>query len=198
MQSERARVGPESRSSGRYRVCPPRFGSPRFLARMKPSFPASVRALLVACALLAACSSSDDDDESFVLRVSQLAAETGATPVVVGPWMVYFAREAFNGPTGTDLNGDGLKDDQVAIAVNLLAPSETNIGVAARSAVISGSHVYLVVLEAEDGNDWNGIAGDDRVLLHWSAEAGMPTFVDTLWPDEDPVAVGARVFYASA
>lgn len=168
---------------------------------MNSALAPSVRALLAASALLAACSSSDDDDDSFVLRTTSQAAEPSAMPVVVGNWMVYFAREAFSGPAGTDLNGDGQINDQVAFAVNLAGPTETNLAVAAQAALILGNEIYLVVLESEDGVDWNGMGGAvDTVLLHWSAATAMVAFVDTLdlAPGELPVAVGSRLFYASA
>ncbi|HEX6885370.1 MAG TPA: hypothetical protein VF530_18490 [Planctomycetota bacterium] len=165
---------------------------------MRSALAPYVRALLAASALLAACSSSDDDDDSFVIRTTTQAAEPSAMPVVVGNWMVYFAREAFSGPAGTDLNGDGQINDQVAFVVNMAGPTETNLAVAAQGAVIAGSEIYLVVLEADDGRQWNALGTDDRVLLHWSAAAGTVTFVDTLWPDQDPIAVGSRIFYASA
>jgi hypothetical protein len=164
---------------------------------------ASARAThaFVLAALLAACGSSSDDDDSFVLRVTTQPAETSALPVVAGNWMVYFAREAFSGPTGTDLNGDGLKDDQVAFAVNLAGPSETNLMVAARGAVILANEIFLKVVESEDGVDWNGVGGPvDTVLLHWSLATGVVTFVDTLdlaFADEVPAVVGTRLFYAA-
>jgi hypothetical protein len=167
---------------------------------MKPELHPSL--LLAALFAVAGCGSGSDDDDSFILRTTGQAAETGTPPVVAGSWMVYFARESFTGPTGTDLNGDGLKDDQVAFAVNLGSSSETNLMVAARGAAIIGNEIYLKVVEAEDGVDWGGTVGTgDTVLLHWSSAAGAVTFVDTLdisFAAELPVAVGTRLFYTAA
>lgn len=150
--------------------------------------------------LSAACGSSSDDD-GFVLTTTTQAAEPSAAIVVTGDWMVYFAAENLFG-AGTDLNtNDADTTDQVAFAVNMRSRVETNTGVAALGAAIVGAEVYLVVDETLDGFDWNGVGGiGDIVLVHWSAAAPTPVFVDTLdlgFTGELPRAAGGRLFYAA-
>jgi hypothetical protein len=154
--------------------------------------------------LLAACGSSSDSS-GFAVRTTTKAAEASAPLVVAGDWMVYFASESFTstGLAGTDLNtNDSDATDQVAVAVNLRTNVETNIAVAALGAAIVDNEIYLVVDEALDGFDWNGVGGiGDIVLVHWSAASGTPVFVDTLdlgFAGERPLSVNDRLIYASA
>lgn len=160
----------------------------------------SVRFPLPLLLLLAACGSGDDSS-GFALRTTTKAAEASAGIVVAGDWMVYFASENFSGPAGTDLNtNDADAIDQVAFAVNLRSGVETNTGVAALGAAIVGGDVYLVVDEALDGFDWNGVGGiGGIVLVHWSQAVPVPALVDTLdfAPGELPQAVDGRLYYAA-
>ena len=69
---------------------------------------------------------------------------------------------------------------------------------AAERAVVLGTHVFLVVSEADDGTDWNGVNGaTETVLLHWTGT----TFdvVDTLdaLGAQRPVATQGRLYYRS-
>lgn len=153
--------------------------------------------LLVA---LAACGSGGGGS-GFIVRTTTQAAEPSAAIVVAGDWMVYFASEGFSGLTGSNLNLDLDKTDQVAFAVNLRSLVETNLQVAAQGAVILGAEIYLRVNEVLDGVDWNGGGLGDDVLLHWSATAGMLTLIDTLdlaSAGEMPLVVDGRLFYTAA
>jgi hypothetical protein len=156
-------------------------------------------ALGVALAL-SACGSGGSGDSSFRITTTDQAAAPSLAPVVAGDVLVYFASEGFTGPAGTDLNGDGDTGDSVAIAVDLAARTESNTTVAATRTVILGTHVYLVVDEAADGRDWNGdTVADDFVLVHWSAAAGAPAFVDVLESTASTLVLAAnRVYYESA
>lgn len=150
---------------------------------------------------LCACSAGDEPPPTnfFVVGTSEFAA-TGTTPLAVsGVQMVFLADEASSG--GRDLNGDGgLGVDQVAIAVNVDTKVETNLGVAALSALWLGNHLYLVVDEALDGFDHGGQAGTtDLVLMHWRAGLPSPVFIDSLdrTSPHPMLAVENTLFYAS-
>lgn len=140
--------------------------------------------------------------DAFKVRTGTYAAST-ATPMVVGlNWLVYFADEAAAGPGGTDLNGDGDAIDGVAVAVKINRSRETLLGVAAASAAAVNGEIYLAVVEAVDGRDWNGMNGlGDLVLLHWSERTQVVTFVDTLDPNIVNLAhvdVDRRLYYSAA
>ncbi len=148
------------------------------------------------------CGSSSDDDDEFVVRTTTHAAVPASSSVRVGGlWLVYLASETFTGIAGTDLNGDGLSDDDVAVAVNMNSTAATVLR-AAQQVAILGNEIYLVVQEMSDGVDWSNSNGqNDTVLLHWSAAAGGPTFVDIVDPqvtDEPLPVVGTRVYYSAA
>ena len=150
---------------------------------------------------LSACSgSSDGDSNSFVIRTGGYAVDATSRQVVGGSWLVYFADEATSGAAGTDLNGDGDTVDDVAIAVPLNNTDETPLRAASDAAIVSGN-VYLLVDEADDV-DWDGdVLTDNVVLLHWSKDAGVVTFVDVIDPAalaaEPFVVVDERVYYAA-
>ncbi len=148
---------------------------------------------------LAACGSSSSGDSGFVLSTTGEAAAPAAPIALAGDLMVYLASEGFTGPAGTNFNADPDVGDDVAFAVNLASRTETNLGVAAKAAHVLGTQVYLTVDEALDGLDWDGDAlPDDLVLLHWSAAAGVVTFVDRLESDTTLVGAANRLYYHSA
>ena len=151
---------------------------------------------------LVACSSGDDDDDSFDVHTASASYAPASDVVVGGRWAVYFADELFTGAAGTDFNSDGDTDDQCAFAVRLSKSGDTSLGVAALAAAIVNDEIYLVVDETEDDVDWDGQNGiGDLVLLHWSMDAGVLTWVDTLaaaMRTLPPVVVEDRVFYAAA
>ena len=157
------------------------------------------RALSLSLVLLAACGGSGLDDNDVTVRETSHPSSATRLPRTSFDWFVYFAEEALDGPSGTDLNGDGDVADTVAFAVRTGSTREEPTGVAARDAVVVRSDVWLVVDEAEDGVDWDlsGTA-DDLVLLHFEASDGSVAFLETL--DEDSLVVEAddRVYYASA
>lgn len=147
--------------------------------------------------VLSACSDSDSDS-SFELATTGLAATPSAPIALAGDVMVYLASEGFSGATGSNLNNDADKVDQVAIVVNLASRTETNLHVAAQRAVVLGTHVYLVVDEAADDVDWNGDTDKtDFVLLHWTATPGTVTFVDLVETGSAPVVAANRIYYQS-
>ena len=159
------------------------------------------RSLVASLLLLAlAGCGSDSGGGGFELRTTDRAT-SGSTPIEVkGLWMVYLASEGFSGPVGTDLNNDGDTLDDVAVVVNLSTTDTDELGVAAERAVVQGNEIYLVVDEAQDGTDWNGVNGaTDLVLLHWSNTAGVVAFVDTLGSGGSPLlfAVEDRLYYES-
>jgi hypothetical protein len=162
----------------------------------------SITLLAAASAVLVAgCNSGDDDDESFTIRTGSYAVDATSQQVVAGSWLVYFADEATSAAGGVDLNGDGDTTDDVAIAVAFSGNTETPLR-AALDAVIVAGEVYLLVDEADDG-DWDGdMVTDDVVLLHWSKDADVVTFVDVVAPAAlaatPLVAFEDRVYYASA
>lgn len=159
------------------------------------------RASLFLLLLASACGGTTGlENRDVKVRTTSHPASSTRAPVVGASWFVYFADEALDGMAGTDLNGDGDRTDQVAFAVRLGSLREDSTGAAALDAAVSGSDVWLVVDEGEDGRDWNasGMA-DDVVLLHWEASTGALTYVDTLeGPQARVLEVDTRVYYASA
>jgi hypothetical protein len=157
--------------------------------------------------LLTACGSGSSSD-AFNLRTGTFSASPTAGIVVGGSWAVYFADEATEGPGGTDLNGDGDLVDEVAVAVKtdkknreFLTLAQDGLGVAAVTAAANSGEIYLLVDESEDGRDWNMMNGlNDFVLLHWSDDDQVVTFVDTLNPNIvnlGSVTVDRRVYYSA-
>lgn len=158
----------------------------------------------LALALLAGACSGDDDEASFVIRTTNHNVLVASPLTVGGLLLVYLADERFTngaGPMGgTDLNGDGDDVDQVAVVINMASTVETVLRAAVATFVV-GTDVYLVVEEVDDGMDWGGTAGTtDLVLLHWSAVAGVTTFVDALDRSSavQAVAAGGRLYFSSA
>ncbi|HED66521.1 MAG TPA: hypothetical protein ENJ09_13325 [Planctomycetes bacterium] len=149
---------------------------------------------------LTGCGSGGRRDTLRVRSTSGTVSGSMA-PVVGGSWMVYFASEALTGAAGVDMNGDGDKIDEIAVAARIDKSGETYLDVAAEDAAIADEHIYLVVDEAEDGRDWNGVNGlGDRVLLHWYKKTRVLEFVDTLEPNPGPVelvAIESRVYYSA-
>lgn len=171
-------------------------GSPPLPLPMIVFSPRVRSAPLLVALYLAGCGSGSDGDSSFQIRTTSEAATPSAAVVVDDDWLVYFASEAFTGPTGTDMNGDLDTLDQIAVAVHMRSATETNLGVAARGAAVLGNELFLAVDESEDGNDWNGGAGSE-VLLHWNETVGLE-FVDELASVDEPLlALGGRLYYAS-
>lgn len=168
---------------------------------------ASIAALLAVLSAACAGGSDDDGDESFVMGSTNVSAASNAAVRVSGVYIAYLAAEdttASGGNPGTDLNGDGDSSDSVAHVVNTTSGAEFRLAVAARDLAWAGNELYLVVDEAQDGEDWNGDAAtDDVVLLHWSELAPTLVRVDDLAatpaaPYVSIVPLNGRVVYASA
>jgi hypothetical protein len=156
--------------------------------------------LLLLAVALPACGSGSDDDSGFALSTTELAAVPAAPIVIAGDLLVYFASEGFNGPAGTDMNGDGDTLDQVAVALNLRSREETNLAVAAQGAAIVEDEIYLSADETQGNTDWNGGGLTDDVLLHWNETTLTVALVDTLelgFAEELPLAVDGRLYYAA-
>lgn len=102
----------------------------------------------------------------------------GLAPMLGDRLCVAEAREAAYGPTGTDLNGDGDKLDQVTHVHDLVTGVTTNLGVASNSQVdlpTAGDHVVLRVLEWAQGADLNGDGDTEDYVLHtWHVGQGAP------------------------
>jgi len=163
---------------------------------MQPRF---LYVLLAGIALhLAGCGGGSTSGSSFRLRDTAFAISPGGTVVVGESRILILADEMATGQG--DLNGDGDTDDDVAVVVRM-GRDPVVLGVAARYGAVLRGQVYLVVDEAEDGQDWNGVNGTgDRVLLNWSQDAGVVALVDTLHPetaDDAVFTVGRRLYYAS-
>ncbi len=170
------------------------------------------RALAAGAVFLAsACSDSDDDGGSTFFQVRSTSQSVApSTPIAVsGRWIGYLADEASTADpvamtNGSDFNGDGDTLDQIAIAIDLVAGDEFNLGVAAEEIHLVGTgalgiDVFVVVDESDDGRDWDGDAmTNDRVLLHWSPGSGL-AFVDLVLDDgpASAVVVNERLYYAS-
>lgn len=158
--------------------------------------------LVAASALCAACSGGGGGGSSgFSARTAGPFGVLATTRVAIaGTNLAYLADESATGPAGTDLNGDGGPPaDVVAIAVNTVTNVKTALRAAQDIAWI-GSHLYLVVSEADDGHEWNSVLGDQLVLLHWThGQVGDPDFIDTLATagTVKMVAVGTLLFYSA-
>ena len=109
---------------------------------------------------------------------------------VVERWVAYLADESTTTNTGTmmleDYNGDLDSFDLVAHLANMATQGNVNVGVSADDfqlvrTVANGVHLFTVTDEAKDGKQWNLVAGDDVVLLHYNVSLNIgPTFVATL------------------
>ncbi|TAJ12469.1 MAG: hypothetical protein EPO68_13680 [Planctomycetota bacterium] len=160
--------------------------------------------MLAIGALCGACTvQNSDDDHAFDVSDAAHAADPGE-PTIADGWIVYRALEAGDG--GVDLNGDGDAIDSVACAIAAKAHTDTVLGVAAESTHVLGSHIYVVVSEAEDGRDWNVDADQlDTVLVHWQFGAPVPLdpaddFIDTLVSSGTvvpPQVASGRLYYAA-
>jgi len=76
---------------------------------------------------VAACGSGGGSGSDFSLHTTSTAATPTAPITLAGDWVVYLASEAFNGPAGSNLNGDGDRTDAVAFAVNLRSRVEAAV-----------------------------------------------------------------------
>lgn len=93
----------------------------------------------------------------------------GLAPMLGDRLCVAEAREAAYGPTGTDLNGDGDKVDQVTHVYDLVTGVTTNLGVAGTNMAdlpTAGDHVLLRVSEGAQGADLNGDGDLEDLVLH--------------------------------
>jgi hypothetical protein len=107
-----------------------------------------------------------------------VTVSSGLAPMLGDRLCVAGAREASYGTTGTDLNGDGDKVDEVTHVYDLVTGVTTNLGVAANTMVdlpTAGDHVVLRVHEGAQGADLNG-DGDlqDFVLHTWHVGQAAP------------------------
>jgi len=160
-------------------------------------------AALAVCALATACSSDDDDspsDAPFSLRntVHSIAA---STPLAgQGDFLAYLADEATQGPTGTDLNGDGDFVDSVVVRVNTRTGDVRVLGVDADALAWVNGTLLIEVQEATDGRDWNGDLDELDTVLLYQITGGNPTFFVELQGGADPsfVAFGITILIAGA
>ncbi len=167
---------------------------------LRPSFALGASSILALSGAFASCSSGSDDDPSFVIRTANESVAASTQVVLSGRNLAFLAEEATTGPGGgTDFNNDGDKLDAIAVALNVESDSENVLNVATERLAWIGSELYLVVDEAKDENDWNTDADEtDIVLLHWSAVAGVVTFVDELSSAGlRIVAIGTNLFYTT-
>lgn len=159
-------------------------------------------ALLLPIVLLAACGGGGGSSTpSFAVRTTAQSWAQGTPIVASGRNVAFLAAEDVTGPAGTDFNGDGDLNDEIAVAVDTATNQERVLNVAARELAWIGNELYLVTDENEDDTDWN-VDGDkaDLVLLHWSAAANAVQLVDSLdaTGSVHAIARGTNLFYASA
>ena len=163
-------------------------------------------ALLVGASVFALTGCSEDDgendDNAFIVRSTSHAAASGSTPLLGdGPWLSYLLSEASQGVGGTDFNDDSDVLDSIAVRVNTDTQSREVLDVAADQLLFARRTLFLVVDEADDGRDWSGDSVmDDRVLLHLTPNATVPTFIDELDGSAalSAVSIGGTVTYAVA
>lgn len=139
----------------------------------------------LAASVLSGCNESGGGGIIFVSRDTKTSIGTSGKVFVAERWIVFQADEFTTGGSGTDLNGDGDTVDSVARLIEMATQTETGLGVAADDFAILGesssAHVYLVVDEAADGNDWSGdAASDDLVLLHVPASGASKAGLEHL------------------
>jgi len=174
---------------------------PRAASLRRLSGPAAALSF-VAALFAAGCSSGDDDDNpSFKVNTAPNVVLPGAPITVAGRYAVYLANEGATGAAGLDLNDDMDELDSVAMLIDLQTGTTTSLEVAARSAVILGTRLFLVVSEAEDNTNWDGQGSADAlVVLTTSVNPIDLQYVDTLAGGLLPhvVATDTRVWYAAA
>ena len=149
----------------------------------------SVTGLLVTFTALAlgACGGGSDPapNVSFVVRTSPHAVSTGLVPIVDGGWLAYLAREFDTGPGGTDLNGNGVKADDVPVVVEMGTQAMTVMTEAAANDQLElwNGHLWFVADESIEAADLNLDADQtDTLLMHWTAgltAAEVVTDLDT-------------------
>jgi hypothetical protein len=154
-------------------------------------------------AVLAGCSAQSNTSDAFVIHNTTVGAAGTTHMAITGHNLAFLASEGSSGPAGTDFNGDGDMIDSIAVAVQMAAHTQYNLGVAATDLAWVGNDLYLVVNEALDGRDWNNdLDMNDIVLLHWSiaTHPALPDYVDDLSSATLPqfVAVGPILFYTAA
>ncbi len=169
----------------------------------------SLDRLLLVLALCSGCGTSNDDDDTILVFATQGHAPGGPL-LVEGNWMIYLEEET--SPAGVqDLNGNGVMTDSVAVAVSMGGLSVFPLGVAPAAVHVVGHQIYMEVVEADDGRDWNGDTMlDDFVLVHWTpVPAAVPPgfctpegvcYVDDLMPaagTRSAVLAGARLYYTA-
>ncbi len=151
---------------------------------------------------LSGCGGGGDDDDEAPFTVFTTHESSAATTRVVfsGTNFAFLASEATKGAGGTDLNGDGDMIDSGVILVDVTSKAETNLGVAADEIAWVQGHLYVVVDESEDVQDWDGdgdTGADDLSLLHWTTGMADPVFVAALEGVGPAVIVAAsdRLFF---
>ena len=160
--------------------------------------------VLAACALVSACTSDDDDDAPappFMLA-NTVHSVAASTPLAGrGDLLAYLADEASQGPTGTDLNGDGDLVDSVAVRLDTRSGDVRVLGVDTDTLAWANGTLLLEVNEATDGRDWNGDLDElDTVLLYHLAGAAQPAFLAELRGGVAPgfIVVGTTILIAGA
>ena len=130
---------------------------------------------------LVGCTETDDDTSTFSVTTytTNWGADESTSFAFLGDNFAFLASEQHSG--GIDANGDGDFVDSFPIAVDAVSKVETQLAVAAQGMVWVGEHLYLDVLEVNDGYDWDGSTMIfERVLLHWTDGMADPEFVTTL------------------
>ena len=134
--------------------------------------------LLFLLPLLASCVEEEEEDVfEYVLVTPPHSVAPSSKILTSGRWLVYLADEATYAG-GTDMNGDADVIDSIAVRVDVYTNQRTELDTAVQDMALVNGTLFLVVLEASDGFDWNADSDtDDRVLLYQTPGDASPTFL---------------------
>ncbi len=160
-------------------------------------------ALLATLPLLTCCNEGDDEDtiDYYTLRTPPHPVAPTSKLLTSGKWLVYLASEANYTPAGTDMNGDGDVIDEIAVRIDVFTNKRKELDTAVQDMALVNGTLFLVVLEASDGRDWNA-DGDtsDRVIVYQTPAETLPTFFAEVDLTSGMVMLGlqTQVFFTSA
>jgi len=175
----------------------------RFQRTSRPGARLAATVLAASTLGLSACSGSGGGSSGTAQPLSTSQSVVVSGPVeIVERYLAYLADEATTGPGGTDWNGDGDVIDAIAVVANVASKEQRVLNVAATNLSMvrtgaSGTHLFLSVDEALDGQDWDGdLVLDDLVLLHTNVSLTTPLTFVSLLGDDELSKVGDRVYFS--
>lgn len=141
----------------------------------------------LALAPLPSCIEEAEGTFLYQVRNTKVSVSANTRLQIRERWLVFLADELTTGQGGTDFNLDTFFDDQVPVVVNMATRTEATLPVSASEIAILGTHIFLVVDEAQDRRDWSGdgdVANPDELVLLRTPAAGAAlgtlTFVKNL------------------